>query len=57
MWKGAGFGGDGSRWPGWSLGARLGRSPWRVSGLAHEPFNAFAADVDAFTPEDGVHAG
>jgi hypothetical protein len=27
------------------------------AGLAHEPFNAFTADVDAFTLEDGVHAG
>jgi hypothetical protein len=27
------------------------------AGLAHEPFDTFAADVDALTLEDGVHAG
>jgi len=28
----------------------------REAGLAHEPFNPFAADAGALAPEDGVHA-
>ncbi|GDY52239.1 hypothetical protein SVIO_102770 [Streptomyces violaceusniger] len=35
--------------------ASTGADPGQT-GLAHEPFDPLPADVDALTPEDGVHA-